>query len=78
MRTVAGLRVQQACGAFLLPGFGVSSSSPQVPRDQPICATQTLIMKFCYNKVIFHIFYYYWGKNIVHYTEDLVIQRFVN
>ena len=28
---VAGLRVGQACGVLLLPGFGVSSSSPQVP-----------------------------------------------
>ena len=28
---VAGLRVGQAFGVLLLPGFGVSSSSPQVP-----------------------------------------------
>ena len=28
---VAGLRVGLACGTLLLPGFGVSSSSPQVP-----------------------------------------------
>lgn len=28
---VAGLRVRQACGVLLLPGFGVSCSSPQVP-----------------------------------------------
>ena len=28
---VAGLRVGLACGVLLLPGFGVSSSSPQVP-----------------------------------------------
>ena len=28
---MAGLRVGQACGVLLLPGFGVSSSSPQVP-----------------------------------------------
>ena len=28
---MAGLRVGQAFGVFLLPGFGVSSSSPQVP-----------------------------------------------
>ena len=28
---VAGLRVELACGVLLLPGFGVSSSSPQVP-----------------------------------------------
>ena len=29
---VAGLRVGQACGVLLLTGFGVSSSSPQVPE----------------------------------------------
>ena len=28
---VAGLRVGLACGVLFLPGFGVSSSSPQVP-----------------------------------------------
>ena len=28
---VGGLRVGLACGVLLLPGFGVSSSSPQVP-----------------------------------------------
>ena len=28
---MAGLRVGQAFGMFLLPGFGVSSSSPWVP-----------------------------------------------
>ena len=28
---VAGLQVGLACGVLLLPGFGVSSSSPQVP-----------------------------------------------
>ena len=28
---MAGLRVGLACGVLLLPGFGVSSSSPQVP-----------------------------------------------
>ena len=28
---MAGLQVGQACGVLLLPGFGVSSSSPQVP-----------------------------------------------
>ena len=28
---VAGLQVGQAFGVFLLPGFGDSSSSPQVP-----------------------------------------------
>ena len=28
---VAGLREGLACGVLLLPGFGVSSSSPQVP-----------------------------------------------
>ena len=29
---MAGLWLGQALGMFLLPGFGVSSSSPQVPR----------------------------------------------
>ena len=29
---VAGLWLGQAFGVFLLPGFGVGSSSPQVPR----------------------------------------------
>ena len=29
---MAGLRVGLACGVLLLPGFGVSSSSPQVPE----------------------------------------------
>ena len=28
---MAGLWVGQACGVLLLPGFGVSSSIPQVP-----------------------------------------------
>ena len=28
---VAGLRVGQALGMFLLPGFGIGSSSPWVP-----------------------------------------------
>ena len=28
---MAGLWVGQACGVLLLPGFGFSSSSPQVP-----------------------------------------------
>ena len=31
-RLVAGLQVGQAFGMFLLPGFGVGSSSPWVPR----------------------------------------------
>ena len=35
---VAGLRVGQAFGVLLLPGFGVSSSSPQVPgHSTSIC-----------------------------------------
>ena len=29
---MAGLWLGQAFGVFLLPGFGVGSSSPQVPR----------------------------------------------
>ena len=33
---MAGLRVGQAFGVLLLPGFGVSSSSPQVP-GHPTC-----------------------------------------
>ena len=37
---VAGLRVGLACGVLLLPGFGVSSSSPQVPgHPTSICDT---------------------------------------
>ena len=37
---VAGLRVGQAFGVLLLPGFGVSSSSPQVPgHPTSICDT---------------------------------------
>ena len=31
------------------------------------------IKRFRYIKVLFHIFYYYWGKEIVRYTEDFVI-----
>ena len=35
---MAGLRVGQAFGVLLLPGFGVSSSSPQVSgRPTSIC-----------------------------------------
>ena len=37
---VAGLWVGLACGVLLLPGFGVSSSSPQVPGNPTsICET---------------------------------------
>ena len=40
---VAGLWIGQAFGVLLLPGFGVSSSSPQVPvGTQPPYATQAL------------------------------------
>ena len=31
---------------------------------------------FCI-EVLFHIFYYYWGKEIVHYTEDFVIWKLI-
>ena len=32
-------------------------------------------MMFSYIKVLFHIpvFYYYWGKEITHYTKDRVV-----
>jgi len=42
----------------------------EVPRDwQNVFA----ITRFCYIEVLFHIFYYYWGKEIVRYTEDFAI-----
>ena len=37
---MAGLRVGQAFGVLLLPGFGVGSSSPQVP-GHPISMCDT-------------------------------------
>ena len=39
---VAGLRVGQAFGVLLLPGFGVSSSSPRFLGTQPLYVTQAL------------------------------------
>ena len=30
---------------------------------------------FCFIKVLFHIVYYYWGQEVVSYTEDFVIYR---
>ena len=39
---MAGLRVGQAFGMFLLPGFGVSSSSPAFLGTRPPCVTQAL------------------------------------
>ena len=44
---VAGLRVGQAFGMFLLPGFGVGSSSPWVP-GQP---NSTSGVNLCYSWV---------------------------
>ena len=39
---MAGLRVGQAFGVLLLPGFGVGSSSPQVPGHPTSRVTQAL------------------------------------
>ena len=39
---VAGLRVGQAFGMFLLPGFGVAALAPGFLGTQPPCATQAL------------------------------------
>ena len=39
---VVVLRVCQAFGVLLLPGFGVGSSNPQVPGTQPPCSKQAL------------------------------------
>ena len=41
---MAGLWVGQACGVLLLPGFGVSSSSPGFLGTQPPYAMQALII----------------------------------
>ena len=44
---VAGLRVGLACGVLLLPGFGVSSSSPQVPgHPTSICDAGVNLCQF--------------------------------
>ena len=56
---VAGLRVGLACGVLLLPGFGVSSSSPQVPgHPTSICdaGVNTCILSF--NFAIDHLSLY--------------------
>ena len=46
---VAGLWVEQACGVFLLPGFGVRSSSPQVP-GHPTCMSNSDVNKVLPNQ----------------------------
>ena len=46
----------------------------KLPRDwQNVFA----ITRFRYIKVLFHMFYYYWGEENVCYTKDFRIQRFV-
>ena len=40
------------------------------PRDWQNLLT---ITRFRYIEVLFHIFYYYWDKEIVLYTEDFAI-----
>ena len=43
---MAGLRVGQAFGVLLLPGFGVNSSSPQVPgHPTTICEAGVKLSK---------------------------------
>ena len=43
---MAGLRVGQAFGMILLPGFGVNSSSPQVPgHPTTICEASVKLSK---------------------------------
>ena len=49
---MAGLRVGQAFGMFLLPGFGVGSSSPWVPGHP----TSMCDSGVNYNKFIFDLF----------------------
>ena len=51
------------------------NEGPRAGTDKNLFA----ITRFSYNKVLFHIFYYYWGKEniIVHYTEDFVLWRFI-
>ena len=51
---VAGMQVGQAFGVLLLPGFGVSSSSPQVPgHPTSICDAGVKIMRL--NILIFNL-----------------------
>ena len=46
---MGGLRVGLACGVLLLPGFGVSSSSPQVPgHSTSICDAGVKLRTFTF------------------------------
>ena len=45
---VAGLRLGLACGVLLLPGFGVSSSSPQVPGLPTSICDAEVILNSCF------------------------------
>ena len=40
---MVGLRMGQAFGVLLLPGFGVGSSSPRFLGTKPPCATQAIM-----------------------------------
>ena len=42
---MAGLRVRQAFGVFLLLGLGVVAPAPSFLGTQPPCATQALIIQ---------------------------------
>ena len=42
---MAGLRVRQAFGVFLLLGLGVGAPAPSFLGTQPPCATQALIIQ---------------------------------
>ena len=44
------------------------------PRDWQNLFT---ITRFRYIDVLFHIFYYYWGKKLVCFTENVLMKRFV-
>ena len=56
---VAGLRVGLACGVLLLPEFGVSSSSPQVP-EHPTSTCDTGV-KSCF-EVLFENHIFLWKR----------------
>ena len=51
----------------------VSSVKPRYNEEPRDWKNMFLITRFHYIEVIFHIFYYYWGKKIVRFTEDFVI-----
>ena len=53
---VAGLRVGQAFGMFLLPGFGVGSSSPWVSGHPTFMCDSGV--NYCY----YYYYYYFTGK----------------